>query len=74
MSRHPFDLLSFVAGAVFLALGIAFAAGGADVVRHAHWVLPSVLLVLGAAGVSSVLRGASADRRARASGSEEPHR
>jgi hypothetical protein len=69
--KHPFDLLSFVAGLVFAGLGIGFAAAGSDVVRHGHWLLPGTLLVLGAAGVSSVLRGASADRRARASGSEE---
>jgi F0F1-type ATP synthase assembly protein I len=74
MSRHPFDLLSFVAGVVFVGLGVGFATAGADVVQHGHWLLPGSLLVLGAAGVASVLRSASADRRARASGSAEPPR
>jgi hypothetical protein len=56
MKRHPFDVLSFVAGAVFVLLGIGFATAGSDVVDQARWVWPAILLTLGAAGLSSVLR------------------
>jgi hypothetical protein len=56
MKRHPFDVLSFVAGAVFVLLGIAFATAGSDVVDQAQWVWPTILLTLGAAGLAAVLR------------------
>jgi hypothetical protein len=59
MKRHPFDVLSFVAGAVFVVLGVAFAIAGGDVVDQARWVWPAILLTLGAAGLTSVLRSAS---------------
>ena len=61
MKRHPFEVLSFVAGAVFVVLGIAFATAGSDVVDNARWVWPAILLTLGAAGLSSVLRSTSKD-------------
>ena len=49
-------MLSFVAGAVFAGLGLAFLLAGADAVGHAHWVWPVALLTLGAAGLASALR------------------
>jgi hypothetical protein len=55
VKRHRFDLLSFVAGVVFVGLGAAFLAAGADVVDQAQWLWPAVLLVLGAAGLASAL-------------------
>jgi len=56
MRRHPFDILSFVAGALFVALGIAFLVTHGDVVEDAHWLWPAALLTLGAAGLASTLR------------------
>ena len=56
MRRHRFDVLSFVAGAVFVGLGIAFLATGGDVVDEARWLWPALLLTLGAAGLLSTLR------------------
>ena len=56
MKRHPFDVLSFTAGAVFVVLAVALLAGGSDVVRQAHWLWPLVLLSLGGAGLATALR------------------
>jgi fatty acid desaturase len=56
MKRHPFDVLSFTAGAIFVGLGVAFLSAGADVVDSARWVWPLLLLALGAAGLASALR------------------
>ncbi|MCU1374078.1 MAG: hypothetical protein JWO68_1364 [Actinomycetia bacterium] len=56
MTRPPFDVLSFTAGAVFIGLGVAFMAAGADVIDNARWVWPVLLVALGAAGLVSALR------------------
>lgn len=56
MKRHPFSVLSFTAGAVFIALAIAFLAAGEDVVDKRDWIWPVMLLAIGGAGVASVLR------------------
>ena len=56
MKRHPFDPLAAVAGAVFVALGVGFLTSGADVLDHAHWIWPVVLVALGGAGLFSALR------------------
>ena len=56
MKRHPFDILSFVAGALFLAAGIGFMTAGNDLLDHARWLWPTLLVSLGAAGVVSALR------------------
>jgi hypothetical protein len=56
MKRHPFDVLSFTAGAIFVGLGVAFLSAGADVVGNASWVWPLLLLALGAAGLATTLR------------------
>ena len=56
MKRHPFDVLSFVAGAVFVLLGIAFATAGSDVIDQSRWVWPAILLSLGGAGLVAILR------------------
>jgi fatty acid desaturase len=56
MKTHPFDVLSFVAGAVFVGLGVAFLAAGADVAGQAHWLWPMLLVLLGGAGLASALR------------------
>jgi hypothetical protein len=56
MKRHPFDPLAAVAGAVFVGLGVWFLTSGADVLDHADWIWPVVLVALGAAGLLSALR------------------
>jgi hypothetical protein len=56
MKRHPFDTLSFTAGAIFVGLAIAFLVAGSDVVDNAHWIWPALLVALGAAGLVSALR------------------
>lgn len=56
MKRHPFSVLSFTAGAVFVALAVAFLAAGDDVVDQRGWIWPVLLLTLGAAGIANVLR------------------
>ena len=56
MKRHPFDIFSFVAGAIFVALGISFAATGDNVLRDADWIWPALLVALGVAGLAAALR------------------
>lgn len=56
MKRHPFDVLSFTAGAVFVGLAVAFLVAGADVVDSAHWLWPVLLVAVGTAGLVSALR------------------
>ena len=62
MKRHPFDVLSFVAGTVFVILGVAFATAGSDVVDQARWVWPAILITLGAAGLVAVFRPSGDER------------
>jgi hypothetical protein len=56
VKRHPFDVLSFVSGTVFVALAVAFLAEGNDVLLRARWLLPVLLVVVGGAGLVSALR------------------
>lgn len=74
MDRHPFDLLSFVAGLLFAGLAVAYAVGAyADVRLDPRYLLPLGLVVLGAAGVAgSVLaqRRSTAARVAREADAE----
>jgi hypothetical protein len=61
MKRHPFDVLSFIAGTLFVVLGVAFATEGSDVVDQAKWIWPAMLLSLGAAGLAAALRQGDRD-------------
>ena len=56
MKHHRFDVLSFTAGAAFVALAIALLVGGSDTVRQAHWLWPAALLAIGASGLAAALR------------------
>jgi len=58
---HRFDPLSFMAGAVFVGLGIAFLAAGDTVLDQAHWLWPAILLVLGGTGLATAF-GRDRDR------------
>lgn len=64
MRKHEFDLTSFVAGLVFLAIAGAYLVGAFTSVRiDATWVLPLGLVGLGVAGLAGSLRvGLRADR------------
>jgi len=55
--KHEFDLTSFVAGLVFLAIAGAYLVGAFTSVRvDATWVLPLGLVGLGVAGLAGSLR------------------
>jgi hypothetical protein len=55
--KHEFDLTSFVAGLVFLAIAVAYLVGAFTSVRiDATWVLPLGLVGLGVAGLAGSLR------------------
>jgi len=62
MDRHSFDLLSFAFGLIYLLIGLLFLipATAFDLVpfitASARWVLPTVVLGLGAAIVIPALR------------------
>jgi len=56
VKQHPFDVLSFTAGVVFVVLAVALLVGGSDVVGQSHWLWPVVLVALGGAGLASALR------------------
>lgn len=59
MRRHDLDLLSLIAGAVFLVVALSqlFGAATDDQIELA-WLVPAVLVGLGAAGMAGALRGA----------------
>jgi hypothetical protein len=60
MERHPFDPLSFLAGAFFAVAGLAVLFGdGAFPFVHARWIWPVLLI---ATGVLLVLPRAALDR------------
>lgn len=56
MTRHSFDVFAFTAGLVFLGLGVLFAVAGSDVLDHADWLWPVLLIALGGAGLAANLR------------------
>lgn len=49
MERHQLDVVSLVAGSLFVALGIAVVFGGLDAFSSGRgWILPGTLIGLGA--------------------------
>ncbi|MEO8898183.1 MAG: hypothetical protein ABI352_01730 [Candidatus Dormibacter sp.] len=46
MQRHPTDPISLVAGIVFAVIGALLLADRLDVVAHARWVAPLLLIVI----------------------------
>ncbi len=61
MDRHPFDPVSFVAGAVFLGLGLASLVGVHLDPGQLRWAFPILLILLGLA-LLLPLRPISRDR------------
>ncbi len=57
MHRHPFDPVSFIAGVVFVGLGVASFAGASLVPRDLRWLVPVVLMSLGVALLLPLVRG-----------------
>ncbi len=53
MERHPADLLSLAAGAVFVALGGVLLVNRFDLLSQARWVLPLLLIVVALALLAS---------------------
>ncbi len=62
MQRHDFDPIAFLFGVVFTGLGVLFMIGRVEVLNHAHWLWPGLLVLLGLA----VLVGARGRGGARA--------
>ena len=44
MQRHDFDPIAFFFGVVFTGLGVLFMIGRVEVLNHAHWVWPGLLV------------------------------
>jgi len=58
MRRHDLDLLSLIAGAVFLVVALSHLVGAATGEQlDLAWLAPAVLVGLGVAGLAGALRG-----------------
>ncbi len=62
MQRHDFDPIAFVFGIAFTGLGVLFMTGRLELLNHAQWLWPGLLVLLGLA----VLLGARGRGGARA--------
>jgi hypothetical protein len=62
MQRHDFDPVAFIFGIAFSGLGVLFMTGRLDLLNHAQWLWPGLLVLLGLA----VLVGARGRGGARA--------
>lgn len=67
MRRHRLDMVSLVAGVLFVAFAVLFLLDRLDVVDALDddavaWVLPAVLVTLGLIGLASSLRGTAGER------------
>ncbi|HZD00583.1 MAG TPA: hypothetical protein VFA46_10450 [Actinomycetes bacterium] len=49
MQRHDFDPIAFTFGVVFTGLGVLFMIGRLEVLGHAQWLWPGLLVLLGLA-------------------------
>jgi hypothetical protein len=59
MKRHDLDLVSLIAGAVFVVIAVTHLVGAATDVRpDLGWMVPVLLVGLGVAGLAGALRGA----------------
>jgi hypothetical protein len=62
--RHDVDPVALLAGALFVAVGIAYLNGAlTDTDVHARWILPSLLIVLGLGGLLATLVNIARHRR-----------
>lgn len=64
MRRHSTDPVALLAGALFITVGAAYLGGAlSDTEIEARWVLPTVLIVLGLAGLMVSLANLARQRR-----------
>ena len=52
MQRHDFDPIAFIFGVVFSGLGVLFMIGRLEVLNHAQWLWPGLLVLLGLAAIN----------------------
>lgn len=58
MRKHPVDVLSLVAGLLFVAIGGIYLVGDLDVVDiDGRFVAPTALMIIGLGGLAVALRG-----------------
>ncbi len=62
MQRHDFDPIAFIFGVIFAGLGVVYMSGRLELLNHAQWLWPGLLVLLGLA----VLVGARGRGGARA--------
>jgi hypothetical protein len=61
--RHDIDAVSVVAGLLFLVVaGVHIAARSTDTDLNLRWMVPAVLVLLGALGLLSAVRSPRSDR------------
>lgn len=71
MRRHELDVLSLVAGLVFLVVAVSHLVGQvSDVAIEGRWVAPALLVGLGVAGLAGALRGSRSRDEVQTSGEE----
>jgi hypothetical protein len=64
VSRHDVDIMSLIAGLVFVAVGVAYLLSAMDVIEvEAKWVVPLALIGLGVAGLAGSLLRMSRGQR-----------
>jgi hypothetical protein len=63
MRTHPFDAVSFVFGAIFVAVSLLALTGVATItLLDLRWLAPAALVLVGVVLVVSAARGDGADR------------
>ena len=71
LHRHGFDLVSLLAGLVFLAVSVTLlSAIASDTELNGHWIAPALLVGLGGIGLAGALGGRGEDRSGDEGGSE----